>query len=60
VTVLHSCATPSRLRFTIPGARSKLLDVLEADQEPSSLGVAPATSSVSDGGGLARSRACPA
>lgn len=55
VTVLHSCATPSVLRFTVPGRRSRLLDVLEADQAPESLGAAPVPPAPpSDGGGLAR------
>ncbi|MCW2992120.1 MAG: hypothetical protein JWM73_2714 [Solirubrobacterales bacterium] len=54
VTVLHSCATPSVLRFTVPGRASKLLDVLEADQNPETLGAdAAAPAPAVTGGGLA-------
>jgi hypothetical protein len=54
VTVLHSCATPSVLRFTVPGRRSALLDVREADQPAASLGAAAKTPSPPvTGGGLA-------
>ncbi|MFL5845062.1 MAG: CocE/NonD family hydrolase [Solirubrobacteraceae bacterium] len=54
ITVLHSCATPSVLRFTVPGKRSALLDVQEKDQKPETLGAARRTPAPAvDGGGLA-------
>jgi predicted acyl esterase len=54
VTVLHSCPNRSVLRFTVPGRRSRLLDVREADQPAETLGAqARAAAPAVTGGGRA-------
>ena len=60
----HRSCTPARrrasLRFTVPGRRSSLLDVREADQAPESVGASPrAPSPPVDGGGLATPLGAP-
>lgn len=61
VTILHSCAHPSALRFTTPGSGSALIDVRERDQEKAKLGASrTAPRPPVTGGGLAArpGRAC--
>lgn len=57
VTILHDCAHPSALRFTIPRRDRSLINVRESD-EAAPLGRAPSARVRRTGGGVARQRIC--
>lgn len=59
ITVLHDCAHPSALRFTLPRRRPNLLNVREEDEADAPLASTPgALSPDASGGGLATAEVC--
>lgn len=58
VTILHDCDHPSALRFLMPKARAKLLNVRETDEATAKLTSGPARMGRRTGGGIATRRVC--
>ena len=59
ITLLHDCAHPSALRFTMPRSRPDELNVRETDEKAVPLPSHPADApGLQDGGGLATAPAC--